>query len=80
MVAVTEASAGDIASRFSMTRPAVSQHLTALRRAGLVRVRAKAQQRLYSADAEGLETLFNDMERFWEQVFEPESANGNVSG
>ncbi|MCL4782321.1 MAG: winged helix-turn-helix domain-containing protein [Bryobacterales bacterium] len=80
MVAVTESSAGDIASRFSMTRPAVSQHLTALRKAGLVRVRAMAQQRLYSADAEGLEALFNEMERFWEQVFEPESANGSESG
>lgn len=75
MIAVTESSAGEIANRFSITRPAVSQHLTVLLKAGLVSVRAKAQQRLYSLDAAGLETLFNEMERFWEQVFEPETAS-----
>ena len=75
MVAITESSAGEIASRFSITRPAVSQHLTVLLNARLVCVRAKAQQRLYSLDAAGLEALFNEMERFWEQVFEPETAS-----
>ncbi|MCC6265175.1 MAG: winged helix-turn-helix transcriptional regulator [Bryobacterales bacterium] len=74
MIAAKESSAGEIASKFSMTRPAVSQHLTALLKAGMVRVRTRAQQRLYSLDAPGLEALFNEMERFWEQVFEPESA------
>lgn len=75
MIAVTESSAGEIANRFSITRPAVSQHLTVLLKAGLVRVRAKAQQRLYSLDAAGLEALFNEMEKFWEQVFEPETSS-----
>lgn len=75
LVAATEFSAGEIAARFSITRPAVSQHLTVLLNARLVKVRAKAQQRLYSLDAAGLEALFNEMERFWEQVFEPETAN-----
>lgn len=75
MIATSEYSAGEIASRFAMTRPAVSQHLGVLLKAGLIRVRTKAQQRLYSLDLEGLEGLFNEMERFWEQVFEPESAS-----
>lgn len=75
MIAIEESSAGEIASRFSMTRPAVSQHLTALLNARLVRVRSRAQQRLYSLDDSGLEELFNEMERFWEQVFEPESTS-----
>lgn len=74
MIAAHEYSAGEIASRFSMTRPAVSQHLGVLLKAGLIRVRSKAQQRLYSLDFSGLEGVFNEMERFWEQVFEPESA------
>lgn len=73
MVAIGEFSAGEIASRFSMTRPAVSQHLGVLLKAGLIRVKSKAQQRLYSLDANGLEVLFNDMEKFWEEVFEPET-------
>lgn len=79
MIAIDESSAGEIASRFSMTRPAVSQHLTALLNARLVRVRPRAQQRLYSLDASGLEELFNEMERFWEQVFEPESTSPKES-
>lgn len=75
MIASSEYSAGEIASRFSMTRPAVSQHLGVLLKAGLIRVRFKAQQRLYSLDLTGLEGVFNEMERFWEMVFEPESAS-----
>ncbi|MDZ7639703.1 MAG: metalloregulator ArsR/SmtB family transcription factor [Bryobacterales bacterium] len=74
MIAAAESSAGEIASRFSITRPAVSQHLSVLLNAGLVKVRPKAQQRLFSLDQSGLEAVFNDMERFWEEVFEPESA------
>jgi DNA-binding transcriptional ArsR family regulator len=77
MVAVGEFSAGEIASRFSMTRPAVSQHLGVLLKAGLLRVKSKAQQRLYSLDANGLEVLFNDMEKFWEEVFEPETVGAS---
>ncbi|MCZ2156961.1 MAG: metalloregulator ArsR/SmtB family transcription factor [Bryobacterales bacterium] len=77
MVALTESSAGEIASHFSITRPAVSQHLTVLLKAGLVRVRSQAQQRLYSVDETGLESLFNEMEQFWEMVFEPEAASQN---
>ncbi len=77
MVALTESSAGEIASHFSITRPAVSQHLTVLLKARLVRVRSQAQKRLYSADDAGLEALFNEMERFWELVFEPEAAAGS---
>lgn len=78
MIAMGEYSAGEIASRFSMTRPAVSQHLAFLLKAGLIRVRAKAQQRLYSLDLEGLEVLFNEMETFWEEVFEPESLQNSA--
>jgi DNA-binding transcriptional ArsR family regulator len=39
-----------IRSAFSMSGPAVSQHLKTLRNAGLVRVRAQAQRRFYSLD------------------------------
>ncbi|MGH9792769.1 MAG: metalloregulator ArsR/SmtB family transcription factor, partial [Candidatus Acidiferrales bacterium] len=39
MLVSGERSAGEIGAAFSITAPAVSQHLKALREAGLVRVR-----------------------------------------
>lgn len=46
--------AGELAKRFTLTQPAVSQHLRALRDAGLVHVRRDAQRRIYSLDPRGL--------------------------
>ena len=74
LVATEERSAGELATHFSMSRPAVSQHLAALRKARLIQVRAKAQQRIYSMDSQGMEAVFNEVEQFWEAVFEPELA------
>ncbi len=45
-----ERAAGDIASLFPVSRPAISRHLRVLRSAGLVRERRVAQARLYSLD------------------------------
>ena len=50
-----EMSFGVIAENFDMSRPAVSQHLKVLREAGLVKVRADAQRRIYSLEENGLE-------------------------
>ena len=49
--------AGDIAGRFDLSPPAISQHLKALREARLVKVRAQAQKRIYELDPEGLTEL-----------------------
>jgi DNA-binding transcriptional ArsR family regulator len=46
--------AGSIASEFTLTAPAVSQHLKVLREAGLVRVEVDGQRRIYSLDPAGL--------------------------
>ncbi|MGH3386646.1 MAG: ArsR/SmtB family transcription factor [Nocardioidaceae bacterium] len=54
LLAQGELSAGEVAARFAMSRPAVSQHLRVLRDAGLVRSRAEAQRRVYSIDPAGL--------------------------
>jgi DNA-binding transcriptional ArsR family regulator len=43
-----------LAARFAMSPPAVSQHLKALREAGLVRVEVDGQRRIYSLDPDGL--------------------------
>lgn len=74
LLATREHSAGELASHFSMSRPAVSQHLSALRKANLIQVRAKSQQRLYSLHPGGMEAVFDEVEHFWEAVFEPESS------
>jgi DNA-binding transcriptional ArsR family regulator len=54
MLASRDLPAGDIASRFAVSRPAVSRHLSVLLKARLVRVRGEAQRRIYSLDPEGL--------------------------
>ena len=60
-----ELSAGEIASHFDVTRPAVSQHLTVLREAGLLAERRDGTRRLYQARPEGLEDLRAFLDEFW---------------
>lgn len=43
-----EMSAGDLASRFPVSRPAISRHVRVLREAGLLKERREAQWRRYS--------------------------------
>ena len=61
-----ELSAGEIAARFDVTRPAISQHLGVLKEAGLVRERRDGTRRLYQARPEGLEELRVFLEEFWD--------------
>jgi DNA-binding transcriptional ArsR family regulator len=61
-----ELSAGDIASHFEVTRPAVSQHLNVLKEAGLVNERRNGTRRLYRARPEGLAELKEFLEGFWD--------------
>jgi DNA-binding transcriptional ArsR family regulator len=68
MLAARELSAGEIARRFDMTAPAVSQHLRLLREAGLIQVRRDAQRRIYALDPAGLAELdawLARFRRFW---------------
>ena len=60
-----ELSAGEIASHFEISRPAVSQHLTVLREAGLVDERRNGTRRLYRARPEGLAELKAFLDEFW---------------
>jgi DNA-binding transcriptional ArsR family regulator len=61
-----ELSAGEIASHFDVTRPAVSQHLNVLKEAGLVSERRNGTRRLYRANPEGLAELKDFLEEFWD--------------
>lgn len=56
-LAQAETAFGDLADRFDMSRPAVSQHLKVLRDAGIVTARAEAQRRIYRLSDDGLDEL-----------------------
>jgi DNA-binding transcriptional ArsR family regulator len=60
-----ELSAGEIATHFSISRPAVSQHIRVLFDAGLLRERREGTRRLYSLRPEGLEELVAFLDDFW---------------
>ena len=64
MLAARELPAGEIARRFDMTAPAVSQHLRLLREAGMISVRREAQRRIYALDPNGLTELDAWLSRF----------------
>jgi DNA-binding transcriptional ArsR family regulator len=65
-----ELAAGEIAAHFDVTRPAVSQHLTILKNAGLVSERRSGTRRLYRARPEGLTELRAFLDGFWEESLE----------
>ena len=68
ILASGERAAGALGENFEISPPAISQHLKALRQAGLVRVRIDGQRRIYSLDHEGFEEMeawFEKMRRFW---------------
>jgi DNA-binding transcriptional ArsR family regulator len=65
LVSAKELSAGEIASRFDVTRPTISQHLTVLKLAGLVSVRREGTRRIYRARPEGLVELRGFLDEFW---------------
>ena len=56
-------SAGQIADRFAISRPAVSRHLRVLREAGLVRDTADGRRRVYALVTAPLDELAGWLER-----------------
>jgi DNA-binding transcriptional ArsR family regulator len=62
-----ELSAGEIAGHFDVTRPAISQHLTVLKEAGLVSERRDGTRRLYQARPQGLAEVRQFLEAFWDE-------------
>jgi DNA-binding transcriptional ArsR family regulator len=65
-----ELSAGEIAAHFDVTRPAVSQHLSVLKEAGLVNERRNGTRRLYRARPEGLVELRAFLDDLWGERLE----------
>ena len=68
MLASGALSSGEIAGRFSLSPPAISQHLKALKQAKLVTVRADKQKRIYALDPQGVGEIAAWVDRiraFW---------------
>ena len=68
MLAAGALSSGEIAGRFALSAPAVSQHLKTLRQARLVTVRIDRQKRIYSLDPAGIGEIADWVARikaFW---------------
>jgi DNA-binding transcriptional ArsR family regulator len=64
------ASVGELAAGLPVSRPAVSQHLKALRLAGLVTDRSEGARRVYYIDPDGLGELRRWLDRFWDDALE----------
>ena len=63
-----ERPAGDVVAALAISQPGVSKHLRLLREAGLVRVRADGQRRLYSiepGELAAIETWLRPHLEFW---------------
>lgn len=65
-----ERSSGEIAEHFDVSRPAISQHLRVLARAGLVTERREGTKRLYSLRPAGLQELRPLLEELWDTGLE----------
>lgn len=57
---------GRIAEGMPVSRPAVSQHLKALKEAGLVREHRDGARRIYEIDPQGLGALRRWLDQFWD--------------
>jgi DNA-binding transcriptional ArsR family regulator len=61
---------GVLARGLPVSRPAVSQHLKALKEAGLVNDRAEGARRVYYIDPDGLGELRRWLDQFWDDALE----------
>ena len=65
-----EMPAGAIALNFPVSRPAISQHLTVLKTAGLIDERRAGVRRLYRTRVAGMAELRAFLELFWDERLE----------
>lgn len=84
MLSERDLSAGEIGAGFTISAPAISQHLKVLKEAGLVNVRVQGQHRIHSLNPSGfdeIEAWLHRMRGFWSQrldALERELRNENT--
>jgi DNA-binding transcriptional ArsR family regulator len=66
LLSTRDMSAGEIASRFDVTRPAISQHLAVLRSAGLIIEKRQGVRRIYKLRPQGLRGVRAFLEEVWD--------------
>lgn len=59
---------GELASGFTISRPAVSQHLKVLKEARLVSERIEGTRHIYSLDQRGVSAMRSYLDRFWDRA------------
>ena len=67
LIRARELRAGEISGHFRTTRPAISQHLRVLVRAGLVTERREGTRRLYRLRPQGFTQLRQYLDSFWNE-------------
>jgi DNA-binding transcriptional ArsR family regulator len=75
-------SVGKIAARMPVSRPAVSQHLGVLKKAGLVADRAEGTRRVYYIDPKGLAAIRVWLDQFRDDalvIFQAEAEKGDAA-
>ena len=65
LVADRGMTAGTIARHFHTSRPAVSQHLTVLRNAGLLSEHRQGRTRTYQTNQETVDEVVHHLQSFW---------------
>lgn len=73
-------SVGEIAAHLPVSRPAVSQHLKALKEAGLVTDHAEGTRRVYSLNPDGFGELRQWLDQFWDVALESFKAHVESTG
>ncbi len=64
-IASAPQSVGELARNQTVSRPAVSQHLKVLEKAGLVKATPHGTRRIYALDQTGLIALRSYLDQFW---------------
>jgi len=72
-------SVGELASGFSVSRPAVSQHLRVLAHAQLVRHTRQGTRNIYAVDPRGLAALRNYIDSMWDHALADFKAHAEAS-
>ncbi|HXW72997.1 MAG TPA: metalloregulator ArsR/SmtB family transcription factor [Methylocella sp.] len=62
------AAVGELAAQMPISRPAVSQHLAVLKRAGLVTETAQGTRRIYRVDPRGIGAMRDWLDSHWAQA------------
>src|SRR5258707_14705789 len=76
-LAAGELTVTQLASRFSVTRSAISQHLGILAEVGLVTARKQGRERHYRLDEHGVQQLRTLFESFWSDELDRLVADAN---